>query len=61
LTGAPIDTFNLALITSANLIPYSYYVVVNVTITLPDSNGNAVLDSNGQPLQVTCALNSTTT
>lgn len=55
LTGAPIASYNLGLITPANLILYSYFNVTTVSITTTDNV--AVLDINGNPIVVVCALN----
>ena len=55
LTGAPIASYNLGLITPANLILYSYFNVTTVSITTTDNV--AVLDINGNPIEVVCALN----
>jgi hypothetical protein len=55
LTGAPIDSYNLGLINLENLILYSYFIVANVTITTIDNAD--VLDIDGNPIVVVCALN----
>lgn len=60
MTGAPVAAYSLELITPANYITYSYFNVTSVTITAADNNTNAVVDENGNPLVVTCALNTST-
>ena len=60
MTGAPIASYNLALIIPANYITYSYFNVTNVTITDADNNTNPVVDENNNALVVTCALNTST-